>query len=163
MGNFTVKKVMKFAVVTEEMGAEYYASLAKKFSENKELADIFSRLADDERSHAAQFRGLAEEVPEDKIIAEDDGGVQMRAAVASQFFDRKELQQTDRIESKQDALTKALAFERSTLFYYQSLEDVLGKTPQIEALIQAEKSHMNNLMKVVLADAKFRGLSDVWS
>jgi hypothetical protein len=42
MKNLTIKKVMEFAVVTE-MGAEYYAALAKKFSEEKELVSLQSR------------------------------------------------------------------------------------------------------------------------
>jgi rubrerythrin len=144
------------------MGARFYKDLAKKFSQEKELAGIFNQLGDDELSHAAQFRTLANQTPGDDVISDDEGGVQLRAAVASQFFDRKELQQVDQIRTKRDALVKALAFERSTLFYYQSLEDVVGKTPELEELVQAEKSHLTILMKVVMTDAEFRGLSDFW-
>ena len=86
----------------------------------------------------------------------------LRAAAISQFFDQKALANDEQIKSSQDALIRALAFERSTLFYYQSLRDILGDSPQIEKMIEAERSHVVVLMKVIVSDAKFRGLADPW-
>jgi rubrerythrin len=161
MENLTLRKAIELAVATEELGARHYQELAKKFAGQGEVASVFEHLAEDEVSHEAQFRALLKEVPEDKQVAGDDeSGLLLRAAATSQFFDKKALEEN--IETPADALAKALAFERSTLFYYQSIRDVLGESPQLDEMIQAEKSHVTTLMKVILSDAEFRGLADPW-
>ena len=161
MKNLTLRKAIEMAVVTEELGAKYYRKIAKKFSGESKIARIFDQLAQDEVAHETQFKKLLEEVPPGRHSGEDSGLV-LRAAAISQFFDQKALGNDEQIMSSQDALIRALAFERSTLFYYQSLRDILGDSPQLEKMIEAERSHVVVLMKVIVSDAKFRGLADPW-
>jgi rubrerythrin len=161
MTNLTLRKAIEVAVATEELGAKYYQEIAKKFSGEKEVVEVFGQLAEDEVAHESQFKKLLDEVPPDEV-GSSDAGLLLRAAATSQFFDQKALEDTAEIKSATDALAKALAFERSTLFYYQSLQDVLGKSAQLQKLIDAEKSHVTTLMKVIVSDAKFRGLADPW-
>jgi rubrerythrin len=161
MGNLTLRKALEMAVATEELGAKYYQEITKKFSSDKEIVEMFGQLADDEVAHENQFKKLLEEVPADEV-EQDDAGLLLRAAATSQFFDQKALENTAEIKTVADALAKALAFERSTLFYYQSLKGVLGESPQIQKLIDAEKAHVTTLMKVIVSNAKFRGLADPW-
>ncbi len=161
MENLTLRKAIEIAVATEELGAKRYQELAKKWAGEAEVASLFQRLAEDEASHEAQFRALLKQVPEGKKdLGDDENGLLLRAAATAQFLDKKALEEA--VETPVDALAKALAFERSTLFYYQSIKEVLGESPQLEEMIQAEKAHVTALMKVILSDAKFRGLADPW-
>ena len=161
MKNLTLRKAIEMAVVTEDLGAKYYRKIAKKFSHESEIARIFDQLAQDEVAHESQFKKLLDEVPAGRHSREDTGLV-LRAAAIAQFFDQKELGNDAQIKNPQDALMRALAFERSTLFYYQSLKEILGDSPQLGKMIEAERSHVVVLMKVILSDAKFRGLADPW-
>jgi rubrerythrin len=161
MKNLTLRKAIEMAVVTEELGAKYYRKIAKKFAQESDIARIFDQLAQDEVAHESQFKKLLDEVPAGRHSREDTGLV-LRAAAIAQFFDQKELGNDEQIKNPQDALVRALAFERSTLFYYQSLKEVLGDSPQLEKMIEAERSHLVVLMKVIVSDAKFRGLADPW-
>ena len=163
MENLTLRKAIEMAVATEELGAKYYQEIAEKFSGDSEIARIFQQLAEDEVAHETQFRKLLEEVPPEKDSAEQgDAGLLLRAAATSQFFDKKAIENVAGIETPTDALAKALAFERSTLFYYQSIKDILGESPQLQKMIDSEKAHVTALMKVILSDARFRGLADPW-
>lgn len=164
MANLTLRRAIEMAVATEELGAAHYRAIADKFTSEPVVAEVFLRLAEDEVAHEAQFRELLNEVPaEQNTVGHDEAGLLLRAAATSQFFDKEALADTAGIKSPADALAKALAFERSTLFYYQSLRDVLGESsPQLQEMIEAEKAHLTTLMKVIVSDAKFRGLSDPW-
>jgi rubrerythrin len=163
MDNLTLRKALEMAVATEELGAKHYREIAKKFSGESEIARVFQQLAEDEAAHEIQFKKLLNEVPPEKdAVQQEDAGLLLRAAATSQFFDKKALEDTEGITSPDDALTKALAFERSTLFYYQSILEILGESPQLAKMIEAEKSHVTALMRVILSDAKFRGLADPW-
>ena len=163
MENVTLRKAIEVAVATEELGAKYYKEIAAKFSGEAEVARVFQQLAQDEEAHETQFRRLLDEVPPEKNeVGQDDAGLLLRAAAMSQFFDKKMLADTAEIKSPADALTKALAFERSTLFYYQSLKEVLGESNQLQKMIDAERDHVTTLMRVVVSDARFRGLADPW-
>ena len=163
MEHLTLRTAIEMAVATEDLGAMSYREIAGKFSSEAEIARVFDLLAQDEEAHGAQFRRLLDEVPSEKdAVGQDDAGLVLRAAATSQFFDKKALADTAEIKTPADALSKALAFERSTLFYYQSIKEILGESPQLDKMIDAEKSHVATLMKVILSDAKFRGLSDPW-
>jgi rubrerythrin len=163
MENLTLRRAIEMAVATEELGAKYYQEIAKKFSNESEIARVFRQLSEDEVAHETQFRKLLEEVPPEKDAAEQgDAGLLLRAAATSQFSDKKAIENVAEIETPTDALAKALAFERSTLFYYQSIKDILGESPQLQKMIDSEKTHVTTLMKVILSDARFRGLADPW-
>jgi rubrerythrin len=163
MENLTLRKAIEMAVATEELGAKYYQQIADKFSGEGEVASVFKQLAQDEVAHETQFRRLLDEVPpENDAAGQGDAGLLLRAAATSQFFDKKAIENVAEIETTTDALAKALAFERSTLFYYQSLKDVLGESRELQQMIDAEKAHVTTLMRVIISDAKFRGLADPW-
>ena len=159
----SLKQVLELAVTTEEVGAKYYAGLAERFAAEKDIADIFQRLGQDELAHAAAFRKLAAEASSDQRIGpEADAYFVLRAATASEFFVKSGLHAPAAVQTPADALTKALEFEKATLFYYQSVKDALGGSPELDRLIAAEKAHLMALMRVIVSDSKFRGLGDPW-
>jgi len=59
-------------------------------------------------------------------------------------------------------LIKAVRLEKATLLFYHALRDNIGKQTSLDEIIAAEKTHLTTLMKVILTDARFRGLGDTW-
>lgn len=161
--NLTLHKALELAITTEQLGAKYYTRVAVKFGDEPELKAIFEQLARDEQAHEAQFKQMLESVPEEEPDQKMYEQFQyLRATAVSEFFREESFTNTDAILQPADALRRALNFEKSTLQYYQAIEEVLGKSDQLTSLIEAEKQHVLALMKVIMTDSKFRSTLDTW-
>ena len=163
MVELNLQKCLQLAVIVEQMGAKFYEKMARRFADSPEVGEVFAQLAKDENAHEEYFKTLAEAAREDEELNADfETQMVLRATVISEFFRQDVFKTFDDISTAQDALSKAVALEKSTLFYYMSLREVLGANEQLNDLIKAERSHLAILMKIVLTNAKFRGLADQW-
>jgi rubrerythrin len=164
--NLTLKGCMEFAIATEELGTKIYTRLANKFSDKKDVAGLFSRLAEDEKIHKKQFSELLRKAPEDEGVSNSpEKREYLRAMSISEFFshDRGPFQDLEGIKVREDALEKALDFEKATIGFYKAVEDVLGTSTLLSEVIQTERNHVVVLMKALLVEgSKFRGLQDNW-
>lgn len=161
--DLNLRECIQLAVTTEEIGCKFYERLARKFSEDKDVSGVFSQLAEDEKAHEKQFKRLLEEVPKQELEPERYELHQfLRATAISEFFRKDYFVRVDEISTATEALGKALAFEKETLLYYQAIRDVLGENKQLDAIIKAERNHVMAISRIVVTDARFRGLSD-WS
>jgi rubrerythrin len=161
----TLRKVIEFAAVTEEIGAGFYQRMAARFSDKPEVAAVFAQLARDERTHQVQFQSLLSSAPAtyDDLV-EYERAQYLRAMAVSEFFapHAGPFRDTDQIQDADEALWRALEFEKATLGYYRAIHDELGPSEALDSIVAAEKEHLLRLMKVVMTGAKFRGLQDVW-
>ncbi len=159
----TLKKAVEFAITTEQLGGRYYQRLADKFGEDEEIREVFAQLAKDEEVHERQFTALLGTVPEgsDPPGFAEQSGI-LKAWSMSQFFTTRDglTEVLEEIQTREDALQRAFEMEKSTLGYYQALRDALGEEPILNAIIDAEKGHMQAVMRVLVTGAKFRGLGD---
>lgn len=164
MEKLTLRRAVELAVITEQLGAGYYTRMVRKFADNPELKEIFGRLVKDELSHEKQFKKILENTPEDDKLQQDYEKEQfLRASVISTHFKKEDFtDNADKITDAAEALGHALNFEKSTLQYYQAMQDVLGDSPQLQEIIAAEKKHVIALFKVITSDAKFRGTGYLW-
>lgn len=163
--NLTLRKSVDLAITAEQLGADNYRRLAEEFSERPEIAEIMRRLAADEQDHEMQFRSLLASVPADEdVTPEDERYMYLIAAASTKFFagDQSVTWDPREIKTPGDALSKALAFEKATVLFYQAIKDILRESEALEAIITAEKQHVVALIKVIMADAEFRGLADRW-
>ena len=159
--NLNLRECIQLAVTTEEIGCKFYERLARKFADEKDVADVFSQLAEDEKAHEKQFKKLLEGVPKEAIQPERYELHQfLRATAISEFFRKDYFVRVDEISTPADALGKALSFEKETLLYYQAIRDVLGENKQLDAIIEAERNHLMAISRIVVTDARFRGLSN---
>ncbi len=161
--DFTLHEAVELAITTEQLGAYFYERMTRKFNEDKELSGIFAQLAKDEKTHEAQFKSILKTVPEkeDEPKRHEENQF-LRAAAISRFFRKDSFKDTDDIESRDEALGQALAFEKDTLQYYKAMDDAFGGSDAIKQLAEAERQHVLTLMKVITTEAKFRGLQDKW-
>jgi rubrerythrin len=163
--DITLKNCLEFAVKTEEIGSEFYARLAKRFGDNKALADTFSRLSKDEQVHKRQFSELLKTVPDEAgSTAAPEKREYVKAMSISEFFSPKRgpFANVDKIRDRDDALEQAFGLEKATLGFYKAVQDLLGDSDTLSKVIEAEKSHVVALMKVMFTGAKFRSLQDQW-
>ncbi len=161
----TLRQCVELAIATEQLGAKQYDELAEKLTDRPETAGIIRQLADDERDHELQFRGLLKNVPAlDKKLGDDQDSEYLRTLARKEFFEREiaPLSQPEEIKSPADALAKAVALEKATVLFYDAMKDVLGESKEIDTIIAAEKQHLTTLVKVIMSDAEFRGLGDTW-
>jgi rubrerythrin len=160
MEGLTVRRAVEMAINTEKIGADFYSKLSQQYAEDAELARIFERLSKDEKVHEAQFRALLDDAPGRPAVDSDSPAQQFLQATAfSKYFNEGSL---SKIESAEEALGKALNFEKATLQYYEALRDIMGNSDKLQAIIDAEKDHVVTLMRVIVSDARFRSLQDRW-
>jgi len=162
--NVTVADCVAFAMKTEEIGAELYQGLARKFAGDRELGELFEALAADEVQHGELFRALHERVvprfPGQAVTAEQQD--YLRAMAMSEVFTAEKgiAGNLDQVRTRDDALERALNLEKATLAYYQAMREVLGADDVLDALIAVEKRHVVKVMQLLVTGAKFRGLAD---
>jgi rubrerythrin len=164
--DMTLKGCMEFAVATEELGSKVYTRLADKFGNNKDIAELFSRLAADELIHKKQFSALLEKAPEEEgVSGSPEKREYLKAMSISEFFShhRGPFKDVEKIRDRNDALQKALDFEKATLGFYKAVEDFHGEKDLLTQVIETEKAHVVVLMKALLVEgSEFRGLQDRW-
>ncbi len=158
----TLKKAVEFAIKTEEIGAAAYAKLARKFSDEKDIEDIFQVLAREEIAHGKAFTTLLMRVPD---VEESEGAESwqyLRAMSISQFFSGREglLKSLDKIQTREDALVRAISLEKATLQFYDGMRDLLDDSEIIDSIIRAEKRHIVNLMRVLMSEGKLHQISE---
>jgi rubrerythrin len=161
--DLTLHKALELATTIEDRAAQRYEALARKFADDESLGGVFAQLAKDEAAHGSHFADLMRGLPDESALEDKEDALNLlRASAASKALDPDHLSRTDEIRSPTDALHQALDLERATLFFYQSLKDVLDNSPEIDHLIDTEKRHVSTLMKVLVTDARFRGIDDTW-
>jgi rubrerythrin len=154
LDNPTIHKAVQFAVATEDMGERTYSKLAEKFLDDIGLCATFSRLAEDEKRHRAEFQKLLDKVPADDDVWTDDERRRYLSAMArSQYFAGEEglTAALNSIRSVDEALAHALEFEKATLGYYIALQEVLERQEPLVTIIEAERQHVVALMKAIAA------------
>jgi rubrerythrin len=163
MDEFTLHDALQIAVMTEQLGAKVYSRYAERFADNKEVAEVFAKLAGEEESHERYFQSLLDQNPRsERDVGRFGVDEYLRATAISEFFGKNALDKLKEVASPGEALTQAVRLEKATLLFYHALRDSLGASTALDELIKAEKSHLTTLMKIVLTDARFRGLSDTW-
>jgi len=150
---FNALEVMEMAKDIEKRGKTFYLRHAEA-TDNRDLKELFKRLASDEQDHYEKFVALSEELKED----EDDANYLYDETVSAYFKDLVEFSifppedSEESIESLNDvkkALKLAVRAEKdSILFYKEMCENNSGKTIEaIEQLIKEEKEHLRALGK----------------
>ncbi len=161
--DLTIDKAIDFAIETEKLGLHFYGRLARRFKDDSELHEAFAQLARDEEQHAQRFAKLKEQLPDKQEAMQFGQQEYLRAIALSDVFskDKGIAKDTDAIDSKQDALERAFNLEKTTLLYYEAMKESLGDK-LLDEIINEEKRHVVALMKLMVTDAKVRGLDDAF-
>jgi rubrerythrin len=161
MSDESLSKYLQLAVLMEQNGQEFYSKMALKFSGEEEIARIFARLAKDEQMHAEEFQAIADKHAREAGELSGEALEFLQATSVSRFFNedyRKHVE--DKVQGPEDALMLAFRFERATLLFYGAINEAQGDSEAMRGIMKAEKEHLFSLMKVIMSDARFRGLAD---
>jgi rubrerythrin len=141
---FSVREIVEQAVRTERLGYDFYSSMAERFKDNVELKDLFETLAKKEQVHEQRFERLEESLGDEDTEGWEDVSEYMRAFVESGFFlgTDKALIKMKEIQSVQDAVEFALAFEKETLLYFLGLRKTVKEKGIVDVIIDEEQSHI---------------------
>ena len=152
-------KAIDFAIETEKLGQHVYSRLAKHFSDDKDLSEVFSSLAEDEKHHAEAFEKLRDKAGSMELNFEQKQ--YLRAISLSDVWSGEDApnKQIEGIKTREDALERAFKLERTTLAYYQAIKEVV-KDEIIDQMIAEEKGHLLKVMEYMVTGAKYRGLGD---
>ncbi len=148
-----ITKALRTAVEAERHGAAFYSGLADKYSGNSELSVIFRLLSKDEAKHREQFEELLLSIDDNSYNAgpvdcEFLGAID----IAGHFPDMSDGGR--RMEPEQ-ALLSACSFEKETALFYMAIRGVIGNSPQLDAIIESEKQHVNQLQKIISSGVRF--------
>ncbi len=157
---FTVKDAVQIAVETEQLGEAFYNHLAKKFSDNEKLREMFRMLAADEVDHEAQFKELLDSVEKNNREISGTEKEYLDAVDLRKFF--KRLKNVPEDATPLDVLKTAYSLEKEAVLFFSGLKDIVGDSPELERIVEIEKGHMTKVMKYIVTEAKFRGIEDVW-
>ncbi len=146
--SFSNLEVLKFAVSLESGGIDFYEEHAS--NAKGEVKQVFLKLADDEKRHAAYFQKLYDSIAKtesnfDYLFDETVTGF-FNEFAKSEGFSRE----VATINTVKDALKEAIATEIITISYYENLlAFAKGKTAEtLKVLIKEEEEH-RDILKVL--------------
>ncbi|KWT92929.1 ferritin family protein [Candidatus Magnetominusculus xianensis] len=150
MTTFSIREVIEMAVRTEVLGNSYYNELATKFKGgNREVYELFTKLADAEKNHIIAFTALKEKVSEAEPENWQEVSEYMRAFVESAFFLGKDkaMLHMQNVADPLNAVGLAIGFEKETLLYFYTIRDAVKEKHIVEEIIEEEKHHIVWLSK----------------
>lgn len=159
MALFSLYQAIQTAIEAEEHGVKFYSDMAKQFSNDEKLKNIFEALAKDEVEHKKQFTALLESASDKKTELNEDNLIYFKSCDISKFFGVMNESSSYKAE---DVLKQAFQFEKESVLYYTGIRDIIGKSEQMDTIIEKEKFHMTQILKYVINESQFRGIEDKW-
>jgi rubrerythrin len=149
MEKFSIDEILEQAIQTENLGYQFYTEMSNKFKKNEELAVLFRTLADKETEHKTLFSCMKDTLDLALPTVEDWEEVShyMRAIVESEFFlgSKKSLAGMDQIQSLEQAVDRAIGYEKETLLYFIGFRDIVHDKKVIDFIIEEERCHIKSL------------------
>ncbi len=151
MHTFTAGDVIQFAVRLEENGELFYRKAAEA-ANDKTVADLFKRLADDETQHKKTFEGLLSRI---KWIEPAESYPGEYFAYLKNYMDGRVVFSTDLkgelpdIQDMAGALGFAIQRELDSILYYQELKAFVPEKDfgTLDKIIAEERRHFAELTK----------------
>jgi len=151
--SFNAGEVFKIAIQIEENGKRFYEESQARFGDAG-IRSLFSDLALQEVEHKAKFESLRAQLPPEATAStvwdpdnELDQYIKMMAD-GHIFVTGKDLEERlAAVKNAKDALNLAIEFEKDSVLFFLSLEDVAGKKDQemIQSLVKEEQAHLKRL------------------
>ena len=145
---FTIEDIRNIAIQIERNGEKSYREAAEA-AEDAALADIFNRMADEEKRHAEWFASIegGRELSDEQRELEAVGKSILQEMVKDRTFSLEE-EELGAIDNFADLLTKSQGFERDTILFYEMLSGFIEDAQTLDQLgriIDEEKRHQQEL------------------
>ena len=145
---FTIGDIRNIAIQIERNGEKSYRKAAEA-AEDAALADVFNRMADEEKRHAEWFASIegGREMSDEQRELEAVGKSILQEMVKDRTFSLEE-EELGAIDNFLDLLTKSQGFERDTILFYEMLSGFIEDAQTLDQLgriIDEEKRHQQEL------------------
>jgi len=152
---FNSLEVMEMAKDIEKRGKKFYLKHAEA-TENRDLRELFKRLASDEQDHYEKFVAITEELKtegeEADYLYEEDVSAYFKYLVEFSVFPEDNSEESiEALNDVKKALKLAIQAEKDSILFYKEMCDKNeGKTlDAVEKLIEQEKEHLRSLSKYI--------------
>jgi hypothetical protein len=152
LGGWNLRKAVELAIVIEDIGAERYRRLSRKWEATENLRALFARLADEEDGHCEGARALLDDASAHRSDPASQLDEDCLKAIAHDHLfaeDGGALGGIESLAGEQQVLEKILKFENATLHFYRGLRDVLGPSSTLDRMIAEEKRHAVEIMRAM--------------
>ena len=148
---FTVADIRNIAIQIEENGEQTYRKAAMA-TDDLELRDIFTKMAEDEAEHAKWLASIAvdRELTEEQRAMEAVGKSLLQEMVRGNTFslDQQSLNDAENLE---ELLKTSQGFEKDTILFYEMLSGFIDDDQamqQLQSIIQEEHNHFAELQNL---------------
>lgn len=153
---FRITDIYNIAIQIEHNGEASYRQAAKKVR-NRQISELLTWMADEEKRHRQWFEELQAEtdIAPEYAELEEMGRSLLRDMVANQTFSLDQ-DQLNRAETLSAMLTQSKAFEDDTILFYEFLRGLLDDEQtvrELDAIIDEERLHAARLEELVSACA----------
>jgi len=151
--NFSLKEIIDIAVGLETAGHEFYSRCALKF-DNKKVADIFLKLADDELGHKKTFQSMDTASSGDGMFNEEYLTYMKSIAGGRVFGGRAVMDEIlGEIDTPAAAIKRAFLDEKGSIFGYSEAKNLYGKGARefdlLDRIISEERKHVLALVDLL--------------
>jgi len=153
MVNYSANELVELAVQIEKRGYAYYDEALKRKGLTPKAAELFILLRDQEKKHEQFFLSLRNESDHLELDESNDWDSVssfLRSMTDCWVFDCPEaaLAKAKDATDVEELIDNALSFEKDTLLFFKSLQDVIvdeHKVSLLDAIINEEIMHINKL------------------
>lgn len=148
---FSIQEVIEIAIEIEKNGVTFYSALAES-ADTARLRELFTYLAEEEKTHVTRFQEILESV----------GGYQISEAYyATQYMgymkaladewvfkrDTSVAGVADRARLPREAIDVAIAFEKESILFFHEMCELMRKPDRktIQKLLNEERDHVRRL------------------
>ena len=152
-------EIVDIGIEKEKKRREFYGLAAERFSDKKELAELFERLRDWEDEHVRKFQEIRDGLTMGEYTESYPGETEayMQAIVDNELYS---MITPDRfgelVKTEFDALDIGIGFEKDAILFFSGLALYLGEKERevVTELMKEERQHMLYLfnLKKELAD-----------
>lgn len=136
---FQPKDLLESLVRLEQNGESFYRNMAKKFSDDKESADFFTFLADQETHHEALYKKLSEQIDDNQAIDKefDDEYKAYIQNLIDQIFN---LDSSKVGDDTIDIYRFAIGLEKDTILFIKEVKSIVPDfEPELLDKVEAEE------------------------
>ncbi|MBN2415217.1 ferritin family protein [bacterium] len=149
-----VVDVVMIGIEKEKARRDFYERVARHFSDDAEMKDLFTKLRDWEAAHIRTFQAIADTVDETAMVESYPGELQayMDALVEDKLYrDVDSGSFAGNIQSPVDALEYGIVFEKDAILLFMELTAMVQTEEKkaIEELIEEERQHVVQLTKML--------------
>lgn len=147
MEKISVINLIETAIKAEDIGIQFYSKLSRRFVRNNQLKMVLERMAKQKIEHKRFFTETLNRVRHNSYSISDLDRRYFESIDLAKFFD--DIEVVGDHTKPLAVLTKAFAFEKESILFYQSLRDILGKSSEFDEIIDFCKLHMNLFLEYV--------------